>query len=127
MGVDFSHGEASWSYGGFNRFREALAAHEGIDLNRMHGFKPFYAGDDWAGIPWDGVTTALRPLLDHSDCDGQLTPEECRQVAPRLREVIDAVWPDDVVGVDGYNRRAGLALAQGMDDAAAAGVPLEFQ
>ena len=25
MGIDFSHGDASWSYSGFNRFRKRLA------------------------------------------------------------------------------------------------------
>lgn len=62
-------------------------------------------------------------VTPHSDCDGQLTPAECRQVAPCLREVIDAVWPDDC-----HDRRAGLALTDGMDAAAnarcAAALPL---
>src|SRR3546814_10410785 len=67
------------------------------------------------------VTSPLKPLLDHSDCDGELTPEEGRQVAPRLREVVKAVWPGDC-----YDRQTGLALADGMDAAAKANEPLEF-
>lgn len=120
MGIDFSHTDAHWSYGGFARFREALAKHEGIDLDAMEGFRRH--GDDRPRISWSTVTTDLKPLLDHSDCDGQLTPEECRQVAPRLREVIDAIWPDE----RDYDRRTGLELAHGMDVAAQAGEPLEF-
>lgn len=119
MGLDFSHTAAHWSYGGFTRFREALAKHEGIDLSVMDGFRRY--GDDRPRQSWDDVTTPLKPLLNHSDCDGELSPAECRQVAPRLREVIDAVWPDDC-----YDRRQGLALADGMDDAAEANEPLEF-
>lgn len=119
MGIDFSHNDAHWSYGGFMRFRRELAAHEGIDLAHMEGFRSY--GDDRPRISWDTVTTALRPLLDHSDCDGELSPEECRTVAPRLREVIHAVWPDDC-----YDREHGLLLAEGMEQAAEAGEPFEF-
>lgn len=120
MGLDFSHGDAHWPYGGFMRFRNALAAYEGIHLTDMEGFHR-YREPDHPMRSWDTVTTPLKPLLDHSDCDGELTPEECRQVAPRLREVIDAIWPQD-----GHERQAGLRLAEAMDAAAAAGEPLEF-
>lgn len=119
MGLDFSHTDAYWSYGGFHRFRRAIAAHEGIDLDKMYGFARH--GDDTPKLSWDTITTPLKPLLNHSDCDGELAPDECRQVAPKLREVIDAVWPEDC-----YDRQAGLELANGMDAAAAAGEPLQF-
>ena len=58
-----------------------LATAEGLDLGAMQGF----GGHD----SWDGVTTALRPLLNHSDCDGDLSPEDAAMVAPRLAEVLD--------------------------------------
>lgn len=120
MGLDFSHTDASWSYSGFRRFREALATHEGIDLTVMNGFRG--AGDDRTRTEWTDITTPLRPLLDHSDCDGVLTPDECRQVAPYLRSILPAVWPDP----DSYDCVAGTALCDGMDSAAAADEPLEF-
>ncbi|MFE3202161.1 hypothetical protein [Embleya sp. NPDC059237] len=77
MGLDFSHTDAHWSYSGFMRFREAIAAHEGIDLWQMQGFN---SGPD--AISWSTVTSPLKALLNHSDCDGHLTPEECAVVAP---------------------------------------------
>ncbi|MFE6500725.1 hypothetical protein [Kitasatospora sp. NPDC057738] len=119
MGLDFSHTEAHWTYTGFMRFRRAIATHEGIDLDQMNGFRIY--GSNQPQIPWTAVTTALRPLLDHSDCDGELSPEECRLVAPRLREVVSAVWPKDC-----YDRTHGLLLADGMEAAAAAGEQFEF-
>lgn len=120
MGLDFSHTDAHWSYGGFNRFRTVLARHEGIDLDRMEGFRR--RGDERPRLAWDATTTPLRPLLDHSDCDGELTPEECSQVAPRLREVVSALWqPGD------HDHDAGLALADGMEAAATAGELFEFE
>ncbi len=125
MGIDFSHTEAGWSYGGFGRFREALAEYEGIRLRDMAGFCAPWRGDDpetHPNLSWDKVDTALKPLLNHSDCDGDLSPEECSQIAPRLREVVDALWPDE----NDYDRKNGLALAEGMERAAAAGERLEF-
>lgn len=124
MGLDFSHTTAQWSYTGFNSFRRAIALFEGFDLDDMKGF----GGDrDWAT-----VTTDLEPFLNHSDCDGQLTPDECRRIAPRLREVVNelwpahrAVWPTDPRAY--HNRHSGLALADGMDAAAAVGEPLQFR
>lgn len=127
MGLEFSHTPARWSYGAFDRFRAALAAHEGIDLDQMAGFRPFGVSN---GRDWGAVNTPLKPLLDHSDCDGELTPDECRQVAPRLREVVDTLWPaedHDAEDHDAeYNRVHGLLLADGMEAAAAAGEPLQF-
>lgn len=113
MGLDFSHTEAHWAYSGFRRFRTALADHEGVDLDQMEGF----GGDQ----PWEPVTTALKPLLDHSDCEGEITPQDCATTAPRLRQVVAAIWPDG-----SHDRRAGLMLAEGMEAAAEADEPLEF-
>jgi hypothetical protein len=131
MGLDFSHTTAQWSYSGFSRFRDALATHEGIDLDQMEGFRR--RGDDRPRIPWTGITGPLVPLLNHSDCDGELSPEECRQIAPRLRAVVNELWPAEThsdfdADPNGYhNRSSGLALADGMDTAAAAGEPLRFE
>lgn len=123
MGIDFSHTTAQWSYTGFGAFRRALALFEGFDLDEMSGF----GGDR----DWSTVNTDLAPLLNHSDCDGEMTPAECRQVAPRLRQVIDELWPEERAVWESdpsahFNRRSGLALADGMDAAAAAGEPIQF-
>lgn len=135
MGLDFNHptpdGERSrccphWSYGGFNDFRTRLAASEGFDLDEMQGFgKGEYFTDDrvHGTRPWDEIDTPLKPLLNHSDCDGHLTPEECAQVAPRLREVVNG-WPDTIE--HHYHRLSALNLAACMEACAAAGENLEF-
>ena len=128
MGLDFSHTEAHWSYSGFGRFREALAEHEGFNLNEMQGFCAPWRGDDPETHPnrsWDEITTPLKPLLNHSDCEDDLSPEECAQIAPRLREVVNAIWPVDV-GRD-HNRQQGLLLAEGLELAASRGERFEFQ
>lgn len=73
------------------------------------------------GLSWDGVTDPIKPLLDHSDSGGELSPEECTSIAPRLRELIQG-WEED----DPINYPQGMKLAAGMDEAAQAGEPLEF-
>jgi hypothetical protein len=60
----------------------------------------------------------ILPLLNHSDCDGHLTPEECKAVAPRLRELIPQL--------DDWDRSQAAKLCEGMEAAATAGENLEF-
>jgi hypothetical protein len=132
MGLDFAHEARAghncpqWSHGGFGRFRERLAETEGFDLRDMYGFTDFarrLTDPDHVGRDWDEIATTLKPLLDHSDCDGELTPAECAQVAPRLREIAGQ-WPDDME--HRYDRRSGMALAGCMDECVALDVNLEF-
>ena len=63
--------------------------------------------------------------LNHSDCEGDLSPEECRQVAPRLRELVKS-WPDDEESERGWDKRAALELAGDMDACADNAEPLIF-
>lgn len=122
MGLDFSHGNAHWSYSGFMAFRERLMQrtfNTPLD-NYMDGF----SGDH----PWTEMHQAhpLYPLLEHSDCDGELSPNECIDVA---RALIMAVrrWSDDINTDEGYDRHQALKLAAGMLMAAAENKPLEFR
>lgn len=101
MGLDFRGANARWSYGGFNRFRNRLVAEAGHpgtldDLFDKHIIPP--------GLDKDGIW----PLINHSDCDGELTVEEMRLVEPRLRELVSR-WPEN-----DYDRLHGLLLADGM-------------
>jgi len=112
MGLNFSHAEASWSYSGFDEFRHRLALEAGIDLYMMDGF----GGD----IPFDSVEDPIKPLLDHSDCDGELTPEECSTIAPRLRELVSNWFDDD------YDKTNASRLAYGMELAASNKENLRF-
>ena len=144
MGIDFSHCEVRWGYSGFMHFRTKLATEAGIALRCMSGFasgptgKPFevltifgesesgvtpgfdkYVGRQTA-IPWKNIKDDIKPLLDHSDCDGVLTPDECAKVAPRLRELVYG-WAD----VD-QDRIKALLLADGMEAAVSENVNFEF-
>jgi hypothetical protein len=70
--------------------------------------------------PWKNVKDPIVPLLNHSDCDGHLTPTQCKKAAPRLRELVED-WPDD-----DYDKRSALELADGMEEAAKAKENLVF-
>lgn len=119
MGLDFSHREAHWSYGGFMSFRIRLASEIGIDLLQMDGFKQDGNGGYIKGLSWKNIKDPVKLLLNHSDCDGELTTEQCRLIAPRLRELVKG-WPDD------YDKMMALELSLGMEEAALKGEPLVF-
>lgn len=135
MGLDFTHCDARWGYGGFMRFRCRLADEIGVGLESMEGFtsslenliciarreKP--TRDDMQPYitSWDALKPdPIIPLLSHSDCDGELTPEQCRSIAPRLRELVKD-WKDD-----DYDKQHALELAKGMELAFSLNQPLEF-
>lgn len=112
MGLDFSHTDVRWSYTGFSIFRKKLAKQIGMDLDKMVGF----GGD----IPFANFKDDIIPLLDHSDCEGELTVQECKKVAPRLKELISN-WEDD-----DFDKIRAIELAEGMEKAIACEEPLEF-
>lgn len=110
MGLDI--GQAQWSYARFAKFRQELAEFEGIDISEMRG----YGGS----TPWEQHPTELRPLLDHSDCDGHLAPDECAQVAGRLQQLVPSLS-------DEYDRTNGDVLVREMLHAARRGELLPFR
>ncbi len=112
MGLDFSHTEAHWSYSGFNRARTRLVAILGYDFDVLC--------DHSVPAPKSLLEDSIAPIIFHSDCDGDISPEHCKTTAPRLRELI-AAWPED-----DFDRQQFEMLAAGMDDAAEANEPLEF-
>lgn len=122
MGVSFQRTESDgttvrgpqWDYLSFGVFRARLAAAEGIVLERMAG----YRGDR----DWSTAATDLEPLLNHADDRGVLTAAQCRQVSPRLRQLVLTMTGE----ADEYDYAAGMALADLMDDCAVRGADLEF-
>lgn len=99
--VDRDAPRARWSYSGFNAFRKRLCAEVGVDLDQMFGF----GGD----VEWSTVKDDLVPLLDHSDCDGDLGYSDCVKVHPRLLAIV-AEWPDD------YDRQMALTFCRMMKE-----------
>lgn len=116
MGLDFRGSEAHWSYSGFNHFRRrvwAAAGHNPEDMEKLF--------DKQVLPPRSALEDGIWPLINHSDCDGDLTVEEMRLVEPRLRQIV-LLWPED-----DYDRVQGLRLADGMLECIEAGEALEFR
>jgi len=116
MGIDFSHGEARWAYSGFMRFRSRISETLGYgDLKTMYD---------------EGSHTAMQdepiyPLINHSDCDGELTVKEMEMIIPQLESIL-TMWADkDKENVDGDVLR-GRDLVEGMKDAIESDEVLEF-
>ena len=116
MGLDFDGADAHWSYSGFNRFREKLGAVIGIKLKEMNGFRQ----DQQKGISWDNVSDPIKPLLNHSDCDGEISHKDCGVVAKRLRELV-SFWSND-----DYDKQEAINLAVGMESCHKRKKPLLF-
>lgn len=90
MGLDISFARTEYeyafragSYSGFGYFRNLLAAEDNIVLDEMWGFG--------GNKEWDEDLTTLEPLLNHSDCDGEIYNYQAEQMLPRLKE-IEAIW-----------------------------------
>lgn len=111
MGLAFNFGDATISYSGFNRCRKLLAGSIGLVYEEMRGFG--------GNRSWDNVHHPVIPLLNHSDCDGHLTLEECQRMLPLLDYIVNN-W------VDGYEREFMFKLMRSMREAVNARARLEF-
>lgn len=114
MGLNIHPGNVNWSYSGFNRFREKVAAAYSIKLSEMEGFT------EGEGIPWSMISNGIKYLLNHSDCDGEIPPEECKSIIPQLRAVISYWNKDD------YDTITGFSLITSMEECVSNNKPLIF-
>lgn len=90
MGLNVTHGAFDGSYSFFNDFRYAVAKRIGIDLNEYFGFNPMGAK------MLTEINHPLRPLFDHSDCDGELNQSECALIAFGLDKVMNSITLDEM-------------------------------
>ena len=91
MGLNCTHGCWDGPYSYFNAFREWVAKQIGIDLNAMVGFQRSYPHTEVIGISWDTVDHPIKPLLNHSDCDGELTVKECDSISKGALMILEDI------------------------------------
>lgn len=115
MGLDTTHNAWHGSYSTFARFREKVAAAIGINLSEMDGFGGTVK---WESLPPDD----LHLFLNHSDCDGSLSPRECALIALRLVQIGPKLSSDGPFS----DRKSAKQFANGCWQAAQRNETLEF-
>jgi len=134
MGLDVSHGAFSGAYSSFNRFRQAIAKVTGGSFPPHRADADGIVMDDDVWYWGDGFSESthrgLFVLLSHSDCDGEISPEDCVKVADELESLLpqlDAIGDGSghILRDGGYGGVARKFIA-GCREAAAANESLEF-
>ena len=115
MGLDFSHGDVHFAYSGFHTFRKKIAQDLGFDLKDMIGFG---GKKQWSELKPDDIYL----FLNHSDCDGELSPSDLNKIIPRLEEITKD-WKTDESWA---SKDQADKLIEAMKDAADAGEHLIF-
>jgi hypothetical protein len=118
MGLDTTHDCWSGPYSSFNSWRKNVAKAVGINLKEMVGFGGV--------IPWDETQSdPLHILLNHSDCDGSISWEQCDAIADRLEQVVPLLPADE--GLPHGDREIAKRFIAGLRDAAERKENVEFQ
>ena len=84
MGLDTTHNCWHGPYSSFNRFRESLAEQIGISLDDYIGYDNPNATKELRSIKHN-----IRPLLNHSDCDGILPLRQCKLIVDGLNDILE--------------------------------------
>ena len=103
MGIAFSHGNASWSYSGFMTFRTKIVNTIGLP----GGLSEAYNDGSYKFL----INDPIYAFINHSDCDGDLSVEELKVVAPRLEEIIES-WETN--HIHNYDIISGKELVESM-------------
>lgn len=121
MGLDVSHDAWNGAYSRFNRFRATIAASCG---GVWFPGGPF-SNDKWSYFSAEKVPTehhaGMAVFMEHSDCDGEISPADCVRVAAWLRWVAPSL-PREPEDMASWAER----FAAGCEAAAAAGEALGF-
>lgn len=150
MGLDCSHDAFHGAYSAFNRFRQAVAMAIGgsfpphfeydTDTYKLHedgngmiarnndlDDSLFYYDND---IVNEEDNPGMFIFLRHSDCDGEIEPEDCIKVADDLEKILPELDKMDTVGhLKRFNTMGDVArqFIAGCRDAASKNESLTFQ
>ncbi len=116
MGIAFSHCEASWAYSGFMSFREKLVETIIVPCDLREMYK--------SGKHFILKEHPIFDFINHSDCDGFLSPEQLKVIVPALEEILEKWDITDVFISHDYNN--GKELIKGMKAAIEANENLKF-
>ena len=120
MGLDTTHDAWHGPYSNFNNWREYLAEKVGFNLREMIGFG---GSKEWTA---ELMEHDLYPLLNHSDCDGILTVEDCKRVSIGLQNMIDYM-SQVKFEFEEYQLRRCIKFRNGCGLAISKNEPIKFQ
>lgn len=85
MGLDITSENHHFSspYSTFNQMREYLGELIGVKLREFEGFE--------GNIPFSTLNDDLKILLDHSDCDGEISLDDAKKLSMRLTELLPKI------------------------------------
>lgn len=147
MGLDTTHDCWHGAYSAFMRWREKLCEVAGLPpLLLMEGFfekgsvyDPFThlvkakleatAESFYQCLPiqWDSLKPSpLYKLLHHSDCEGEITAEDCGPIADALEKLLPLLDGDGGGHIGPYKDKTEQFI-RGLRDAAAANESVEFR
>lgn len=102
MGLNTTHGAWDGPYSCFNDFRYAIGKRIGINMDDYIGYNPMTGTKEL-----DDIEHPVRYLLDHSDCDGELSPSECTLIAFGLDQIMNEITLDEMQANAVIYKRAG--------------------
>lgn len=118
MGLGTTHNCWHGAYSSFNRFRHSLASQIGINLDEYIGYgekgtKELYS-----------IEHGIQPLLNHSDCDGELNNLEALSIAKGLDNILENF--DDKIPADFNFKERIVQFRDGCLDAVSKHEKIEF-
>lgn len=136
MGLDTSHDAWTGAYGAFTRWRNAIAEAAGYavwEVVHDRGYKAPTIMLDWGHVTQDNLfgkwdKTPADPLVvlfAHSDCEGEIFPEQATPLADKLEALLPELTGDSG-GHIGDIRAKTEQFIQGLRDAVSANEPLDF-
>jgi len=138
MGLDTSHDAWHGAYSAFTRWRNRIARAGGYMLSEIKAFNGI-PGHEYPLLDYGHLTEAqclgkwertpedpLLVLLWHSDCEGEIYPEQAGPLADRLESLLPALGAEEGGGHVGSYADKTRTFIAGLRAAAAAGEPIVF-
>ena len=132
MGLDTTHDCWHGAYSAFTRWRNKLAEVAGYKFYKEGGIdQPLI---DWGHITQENLfgqwketpKDPLMVLIAHSDCEGEIFPEQAEPLADRLEALLPLLPDDEAGGHIGNWRAKTQQFIDGLRAAAKEDEPVEF-
>lgn len=90
MGLDTTHNAFQGAYSSFMRFRKGLVSHSmKMNINDFEGYD--------GNVPYSKIENeGLRRIVNQSDCEGEISPQDCKKIADYLESVIPELDEGDL-------------------------------